>query len=213
MSSQNTLLRYAVIVLILASAILCPTSSRATTTAPRTPQASSDQVDGMVQSVADSFLDKTDYYWHRGDYPRIIALSRVLVEADPYDTQAYSNAGWLMESDKQNSDAEAFYELGCERNPGQSFMAYQLGFFYFNTLHNYRKAIGVMSKSVHDADATDADWKLLAYSYKRSGDLKQALATFQEIKKLYPNSPNVDHNMKEIVAMIQQKQTAAKSTQ
>jgi tetratricopeptide (TPR) repeat protein len=114
--------------------------------------------------------------------------------------EGYSNGGWLMESLGDNKNAEAFYRLGVRRNPDRSFMGYQLGFFYFNTLHNYPKAVSVMSRVITLKDTSDVDFKLLAYSYRRMHKYKQALAVWKEIKTRFPNSVAVDHNLQEAQA-------------
>jgi tetratricopeptide (TPR) repeat protein len=214
MSSQFTLIRNgAVVVIVFASALISIGSRADSAASPLSDVACQQQVDGMVSHITDNLVEKADYYWHQGDYPRIIAVDRLVVQADPHDMTAFSDAGWLMESDGDDNDAEAFYQMGCTANPGHSFIAYQLGFFYFQTERQYGKAIGVLSKSVHDADAGDTDWKLLAHSYTRAGDLDQALATWKQIKKLYPTSPRVDGNMQEVEAMIQKQHAAGSTTQ
>jgi tetratricopeptide (TPR) repeat protein len=154
----------------------------------------------MTLDTENDLIEASDYYWHHGDYPRIIHLDRVIVEIDPSDTESYSNGGWLMESMGDKKNAEAFYKLGVVRNMNSSFMAYQLGFFYFNTLHDYKKAITVLKRSTKLADASSNDYKMLAHSYTHAKDFKDALATWKIVKQKFPTAIAVDHNLQEAQA-------------
>jgi tetratricopeptide (TPR) repeat protein len=154
----------------------------------------------MLSDTENNLITASDYYWHHGDYPRIIHLDRVAVEIYPSDVEAYSNAGWLMESMGDKKNAEAFYKLGVSRNMSSSFMAFQLAFFYFNTLHSYDKSIAVLTRSSKLADANATDYKLLAHSYSRAKDYKDALATWKVIKQKFPTAVAVDHNLQEAQA-------------
>jgi tetratricopeptide (TPR) repeat protein len=154
-------------------------------------------VGDMLTHTENNLIDAGDYYYHHGDYNRDIALNRVVTEIDPSNVEAYSGAGWLLESDGDLKSAEALYAKGVKLNPASSYMGYQLGFFYFNTVHKYASAVKVLKRSVHCPDANDIDYKLLAHSYSRAKDYKAALTTWKIVKARFPNSVAVDHNLQE----------------
>jgi tetratricopeptide (TPR) repeat protein len=161
----------------------------------------STQVDGIMDKVVDKLWGQADEYFHKGDYPRIIAVDRIITQADPYFVECYSTGGWLMESLGNMNDAEAFYQQGVRNNPTSSAMYYSLGMFYYNTLHDYHAATAVYLADVNKSQSADVnDWKMLAHSYERLGNLKMAVATWKEIKARWPNGPAVQANLNRVLA-------------
>ncbi len=149
------------------------------------------QADGIVSGVVDKLWNQTDDYWHHGDYPRIVALDRIITEADPQFLEAYSNGGWLMDSLGRTSDAEAYYTLGTKNNPNAEYAYWNLGFFYFNTPHDYPAAAQAFGHAVRLPDADIKDWKMLAHSYEKAGDWSRAVETWRQASARYPKDPSV----------------------
>lgn len=165
---------------------------------PLSPPASSPiQVEGVVAGVVDRLWRQTDEYWHGGDYPRIVALDRVITEADPQFLEAYSAGGWLMDSLGRTQDAEAFYKLGVARNPHAAYAYWNLGFFYFNTTKDYAQAARVFQMDTRQAGADLNDWKMRAHAEEKAGQWNQAVATWHTIKAKYPNGLAVDRLLRE----------------
>ena len=152
--------------------------------------------------MVDHIWAKADIYWHHGDYPRIIALDRLIAEIDPHFLEPYAVGGWLMESMGDNANAEKFYRLGVANNPDESYAYYNLAAFYMNTLKNYKATIATEEKGVHCKAATVNDWRMLAHAYEKNGQLDEALATWKQIKQLFPNANNVDHNLARVQSLI-----------
>ena len=167
------------------------------------------QAAGIVSGVVDQLWTQTDTYWHAGDYPRIVALDRIITEADPKFLEAYSNGGWLMDSLGRTQDAEAYYTLGTRNNPHAEYAYWNLGFFYFNTPHNYPAAARAFRHAVQQPDADLKDWKMLAHSYEKSGQWDLAVSTWQQIRARYPHGLNVDRLLAEAVQKRRQAQAAA----
>lgn len=160
----------------------------------------------LVDAIFDGFVDdlwkQTDVYWHEGDYPRIIALDRIIVQADPHFAECYATGGWLMESLGRKSDAEAFYQQGVANNRDVSYTYYNLGCFYYNTLKDYAASAEVFRQDAKVADTQANDYKMLAHSYERLGRLKEALATWQAVKKRWPDAPAIEPNMNRVKAKL-----------
>jgi len=100
-----------------------------------------------------------------------------------------------MESDGDLADAEAYYKEGVDNNPDHSYMYYQLGFFYFNTKHDYPMALREFKNDVKTPDAEANDWKMLAHPYERTGQIDQAVSVWKLIKQRFPTAPAVDYNL------------------
>ncbi len=155
------------------------------------------QASGIVSSVVDKLWDQTDRYWHGGDYPRIIALDRIITEADPQFLEAYSNGGWLMESLGRTQDAEAYYMLGVRNNSRSEYAYRNLGFFYFSTKHNYSAAAQAFRHAVQQRDADLNVWKMLAHSYEEAGQWDAAVETWQQTRARFPHGLSVDRLLAE----------------
>ena len=164
------------------------------------------QAGGIVSGVVDRLWNQTDAYWHGGDYPRIIALDRIITEADPQFLEAYSNGGWLMDSLGRTQDALAYYTLGTRNNPHAEYAYWNLGFFYFNTPHDYPAAARAFRQAVRLPDADLRDWKMLAHSYEKAQQWDLAVSTWQQTRARYPHGQSVDRLLAEAVRKRRQAQ-------
>ena len=171
------------------------------------------QADGIVSGVVDKLWNQTDVYWHGGDYPRIVALDRIITEADPQFLEAYSNGGWLMDSLGRTGDAEAYYTLGVRNNPQSEYAYRNLGFFYFNTKHDYPAAIQAFRHAVQQRDADLNVWKMLAHSYEKAGQWDAAVETWQQTRARFPHGMSVDRLLAEAETKRRQARAGGHPTQ
>lgn len=169
------------------------------------------QVDGIVGGVVDRLWQQTDSYWHAGDYPRIIALDRIMTEADPTFLEAYATGGWLMDSLGRRADAEAYYKLGTLNNPHSAYAYWNLGFFYFNTTRDYAAAAHTFELDTQQTGADLNDWKMLAHAQEHAGQWDAAVATWHAIKARWPLGLSVDRLLREAEEKreVQEKRDAA----
>jgi tetratricopeptide (TPR) repeat protein len=154
------------------------------------------QVDGIFDKMIDQLWAQTDVAWHRGDYPGVVALNRIIVGIDPHFVQAYGNGVYVMESMGLISDAEAFGQQSVRNNPNQSQSYSDLGMCYFSFAHDYPAAEVTFRQAVTLCpDVSILEWKMLAHSIEKEGLIDDAVATWQEIKRRYPNGLAVDRNL------------------
>ena len=163
-------------------------------------QSSPTQVSGILNRVVDRLAAQRDVYWHQGDYPRIIALDRIITEANPHFIDAYETGGWLMDSLGNHKEAEAYYRQGVANNPRVEPPYFGLAFFYFQTLHNYPLAASLFREGARLPGGDINDWKMAAHAYTHAHDYNRALATWEYIKKRWPHGLAVDHNLQEAIA-------------
>ena len=191
-SSQLTLLFLS---LLLLSVTAGPSlAARHNTTVPENQQI---QVEGIVGGVVSKLWTQTDECWHAGDYPRVVALDRIITEADPQFLEAYSNGGWLMDSLGRTRDAEVYYTLGTKNNPHAAYAFWNLGFFYFNSTHDYAAASRAFKSDTEQEDADLNDWKMLGHAQEKAGQWDAAVATWHKIKTRWPNGVSVDRLLRE----------------
>lgn len=182
----------------------------------KTASTSSDQaqIDGICSIVAGDLWNRTDYYFDAGDYPRAIALDRVIAVAEPQFMDSYVTGAWLMDSMGDRKDAEAFYRDCVINNPRRSYGYYNLGWFYYNSLKDYPKALATFQADVKTPDADVNDWKMLAHCYEKLGNYNQALVVWKQTAKLYPTGPAVQFNLAQAEQRVKQPahDTGAKTT-
>lgn len=185
------------LVLLLLCVSLClGTAARASVVISSSPV----QVTGILSRVVDRLSAQRDVYWHEGDYPRIIALDRIITEADPHFIDAYETGGWLMDSLGHHKEAEAYYRLGVANNPRVEPPYFHLAFFYFSTLHKYRLAASLFRKGAQLPGADINDWKMAAHSYSHAHEYNRAVGVWEYIKSRWPHGLAVDHNLQEALA-------------
>ena len=171
--------------------------------AKRTLTSSPSQVNGILSRVTDLIAARRDAYWHQGDYPRVIALDRIVTAADPSELECYETGGWLMESLGDLKDAEAYYRQGVANNPRTEESYFHLAFFYFGTRHDYGKAANTFRLATRQQDAGINDWKMLAHSYDQLHEYGREVATWRHIKARWPKGVAVDHNLSRALALQQ----------
>ncbi len=188
-----------------AASVTLPVQAAPSVPAASSTAASQVQIDGITARVVDKLWNQTDEYWHDGDYPRIVALDRVITQADPQFLEAYSNGGWIMDSLGRTGDAEAYYKLGITNNPHAAYAYWNLGFFYFNTTKDYAKAAHAFEMDTRQPDADLNDWKMRGHAEEKARQWDKAVATWRTIKAKWPNGLGVDRQLRE----AEQKRAAA----
>lgn len=136
--------------------------------------------DAIVASACDRMSAISDAHWHKGEYNHIIRLCRVVVSGEPDAITAYSDAAWLLWSLGRDSEAVQLYEDGLKANPGTYQFYHEIGYYYFNHVKDYRKALGYLQQAVTKPDCPVFVLHLLAHSYERIGDGALAIATWQK---------------------------------
>lgn len=136
--------------------------------------------DAIVAAACDRMSAITDAHWHKGEYNHIIRLCRVVVSGEPDAITAYSDAAWLLWSLGRDSEAVQLYEAGLKANPATYQFYHEIGYYYFNHVKDYRKALGYLEQAVSKPDCPVFVLHILAHSYERLGDGARAIATWQK---------------------------------
>lgn len=151
------------------------------------PPDSLEKLGGVFESVRDQLWQENDRFWHEGDFERCIAALRLITEIDPHDTEAFSNASWLMWNEGRNDEAETFLHKGLALNRDVDDLYFELGFFYYNA-RRFSEAI----ECLENAAAFDTHWRtwhLLAHAYEHAGCAPEAFRIWLMMSAQYPNSP------------------------
>jgi Tfp pilus assembly protein PilF len=163
--------------------------------APKDKASAMAQVDGITSRVVDNLWKTTDRYWHDGDYSRIVALTRICVEADPKFYEAWSSGAWLLWSMGDTAAADVFLKDGLSRNPDVYVLHHDFGWHLFNT-KRYAEALPHLQAATRFADAPSQVWKTLGHCYDQLGRLDEAEAVWKTVTEKFPRDvagpPNLE---------------------
>ena len=138
---------------------------------------------GMVR---DLLWEHSDVFWHRGEFERCIAMTRLIVQVDPRDYEAYDTGAWLMQNDFRDDEAEAFLRVGLKNNPDVYDMYFYLGHFLY--MHErYDEAAPVLEKACEFETPFFVD-HTLAHAYEHAGRVDDALAVWRRMEKIEQDS-------------------------
>ena len=138
-------------------------------------------------TMRDRLWETSEDFWHNGEYDRCIAAMRLITEIDPYDTQAYDDAAWLMESDLRDDEAEAFLLKGLRNNPDTSDLYFSLGRFYY--LHQrFNEAVNYYETAT-SFEVPEFVWHSLAHAYEHAGLTTDALDIWIQREAVDPADP------------------------
>ena len=169
------------------------------------------QADGITEGVVDRMWLNSDHFWHQGDYYRIIALLRLVAEADPGYTEAFSNGAYLLWSMGDVNAADDFLRHGLNTAPDalRWEMNYNVGHMLFQYRKDYKGALPYLQRAVLHNGAPVTAWTLLAHCYERAGRLTQSASTWRTVTERFPNFGAGFTNLHRIQAKLKPHGTGA----
>ncbi|MGC8861465.1 MAG: tetratricopeptide repeat protein [Armatimonadota bacterium] len=172
---------------LIAAVVLCALTCSASPAQPQIPAQSLEKLQDLFGMLRDRLWVIDDVFWHQGQFERCIATLRLIVAMDPYETEAYSNAAWLMQNQLRDDEAEAFLMEGLRNNPDVYDMYWELGYFYY--MHErFAESIQNLEKAVQFEVPAFA-WHLLAHAHEHAGDPGTALSIWFRQEADEPDNP------------------------
>lgn len=158
------------------------------------------QVDGITSRVVDGLWEKTDEFWHEGDYNRIVALCRVIVEADPSFNDAYSNSAWLLWSQGDTDAADRFLQQGLDRTREKGDLAFEFGSHLYNT-KRYGQAEKYLKKGIGYGGVPVTCYTLLGHTLRLQKKYEESIAVWQTVVKKFPKFTAGPANLARVQAL------------
>lgn len=134
---------------------------------------------GHPQLLADlAWLEAIQYYGKHRQTDRRYQLSPhlffTLTDADPQFENAYLFAALVMSEGGYLEQAEELLQRGVDRNPGSWKLRFELGFFQYVALKDYRSAAGNFYNAAHLEGAAPYAHRFAAAAYEKAGDPETA---------------------------------------
>lgn len=180
--SEGSHLHRPVLRILICLAVLAAAS--AGTAQQQIPAASMEALQEMFADIRDGLCEATDHFWHRGDFDRCIAVTRLIAEIDPHDVEAYDNAAWLMQNNFRDDEAEAMLLRGVLNNRDRYDLYFALGYYYY--MHQrFDEAVDYLEIAA-SLDPPIFVRHQLAHAYELGGDTSAALSTWLCVEALNP---------------------------
>jgi tetratricopeptide (TPR) repeat protein len=151
--------------------------------------------DRVLGKVVDGLWEVSDHYWHDGDYNRIVAMGRIIVEIDPGFDEAFDVCAWLLWSMGDTLGAERLLEYGVKKTPNKGVFYANLG-HHLNRTKRYAEALPYFEKAAKLGGIDAAAYATLGHLYTRAGKHKEAVETWKEVVRRFPAFPAGPKNLK-----------------
>lgn len=151
----------------LAAVLLAAGSCSASGTPEHPPREVLERLGEVFAVTRDTLWELNDVFWHRGDYERCIANTRLIAEIDPRDVEAYESGAWLMQNQFRDDEAEAFLRKGLRLNPDVYDLYFALGYFLYMHLR-YEESLQYLETAA-SFEAPFFVWHQLAHAYEHAG--------------------------------------------
>jgi tetratricopeptide (TPR) repeat protein len=136
-------------------------------------------VDAVLGDTMNQLWDQADAHGHEGEYNHFINLSRVIVQGDPHNMEAFATSAYLLWSTSRWDDAEAMIKDGIAANPKSFYMYDEMGVYWFIERKNPKAAIPYYEQAVK-FDCPWGTWNSLANCYEKTDQWEKAVGAWEK---------------------------------
>ncbi|MCF8494443.1 MAG: hypothetical protein K9G65_03520 [Rickettsiaceae bacterium] len=153
---------------------------------------------------------RSDYYFHKGNYPEMLYHAKEMVKIDPNDVETWSSIGyyyWSMGIDNKNRAQEfntkalKYYTDGIKVNTDTYYLYDEVGKFYFNS-KDYSSAIEYFEIAITKKDCKNIPYHILAICYEAKNDPVKALSTIKKCLDKFPNDAKAKVESNKLISKI-----------
>lgn len=159
-------------------------------------------VDAVLGDAMNKIWDQCDAHFHGGEYNNCVGLSKIVVQGDPHNVEAYATSAWLLWSTGKNEDAEAILQAGMEANPKTFYLFDEMGVYWFVERKDPKAAIPYYEKAVK-FDCPFMTWNSLANCYEKTEQWDKAVTAWEKAS-LYPGNAVAINRLKRARARLAQ---------
>lgn len=139
----------------------------------------------IVEKVVDYLWARSDVYWHKGEYEKVVKLNKMIVLLDPSFVEAYLTSSWLLES--MGNEKEALQWLLSAETRCPCWEVYQdLGMYYYKR-KDYKEAEKHFEKACLQYSPPPYVWRMYAHSLKNQNKSQEAIKVLEEAVRRFPD--------------------------
>lgn len=142
------------------------------------PTSAEETADAILADSLDQIFEKADAHWHKGEYNHSINLNLIVVQGNPRDVEAYSNAAHLLWSTDRGEQAVDLLQKGIQANPNTYYMYDEMGNHYWLHLKDPTTALPYYEKAV-TFKCPWATWHSLALCYEKTSQWDKAVSAWE----------------------------------
>lgn len=157
--------------------------------------------DEILNDIANRLWEQGDKYWHDGDYQRVVGLGRIIMEINPYDEEVIDSMAWLLWSMGDTTGADELLKYAISKAPKQGMLYSNFGGHLYRT-KRYEEAEKYLEQGVKVGGVTSAAYSFLGHTYTKLGKYKEAVDTWRECVKRFPQYPAGPPNLKAAEARL-----------
>ena len=154
-------------------------------------------------SRGDVLWQQADAAFHKGDYESAIARYRELIEIEPHDAEAYSNAAWLIWSLGRGEEAATLVRQSTRRSPRSWAIWYNAGQHFFlqkrepQATHVFFERALALHPRAHNRWLT---LHALAFAAEKAGYSPRAIQVWQRTLLENPNDDIAKRKLSQLIA-------------
>jgi tetratricopeptide (TPR) repeat protein len=160
--------------------------------------------------LVDLYWSKFDWYWHQGNYDKLIELGYLVIELDPHFVEPYTGAAWLLWSQKRHEEAEALYREGMRENPKDPDLPLEMGALYY---HGYRRrpdlAVPLLRRAVANGGGINAQ-RALAHALRATGRFREEAAVWEQLLAKHPEDERARRQLEQARARLEERGSGEK---
>ncbi len=135
--------------------------------------------DAILAEMLGALIEQSDEHFHNGEYNHTVATLRYIVQGDPQNLEAYSNAAYLLWSTDRFDEGTEFLKQGLKANPHSYWMYDELGMHFGLRKKDYAASLGWYQKAVR-FPCPSSTYHGLAACYERLNQWENALKTWEK---------------------------------
>ena len=137
-----------------------------------------------LEAAVDRISEQVDYWFDRGDFPRVVAALKALYELDTKDEESLENLGWMLENMEKHDEALAYYVRFRKEHPEVRDAPYYEANFYFKKKLYAR--IPALLEPILERKPHPNVYRVLAHSYEKMGQLENSLRVWEAYIGVHP---------------------------
>ena len=123
----------------------------------------------------------------------------------PRDSAVLSSVGYSLSKAGRHKEAAYYYRKVVELEPQNGQNLYFLGLELLE-IEDYPQAAATLKKSVQTDSGDLLAWRALAAAYEKNGDVESSIATWKEIKRIFPRlSKRADQRLMQLTKEAEEK--------
>ncbi len=154
------------------------------------------------ESLADSLVLTSDYWWHLGEYDRVCHLLEAALFFSPQRVELYGDIAWLQWSLGRDDQAIAVLKRGVVANPGDWGAEFNLGFHYFNT-RRYQEALPYLQAAAEHTPTWPVPIHIYAHALEALGRIQEALHAWDLALRRFPGDTPAQRNRERLQHVLE----------